>query len=262
MEIRRSKVLDKMRAGGVVLSSKVNLADPRVIEIAGLSGIDCIWTDMEHVGNDFSEIERQILATKAYGMDIMVRVQRGCYSNLIRPLELDASGIMVPHIMGLEDAKQVVYMTKFHPVGRRPIDGGNADGGFGYVGLEDYLKQSNERKFVCVQIEDPEPLAELDEIAGLDGIDMLFFGPADFSQGIGHPGEFNHPELVEARKKVAQACRKYGKFAGTVGSAQQLGELVEMGYSYINIGADVSALRRHFSGIKNDFDEAMKNIHK
>lgn len=260
MEIRRSKVLDKMRAGGVVLSTKVNLADSRVIEIAGLSGIDCIWTDMEHVGNDFAEIEKQILATKAYGMDIMVRVQRGCYSNMIRPLELDASGIMVPHIMSLEDAKQVVYMTKFHPVGRRPIDGGNADGGFGYVGLDDYLKQSNERKFVCIQIEDPEPLAELDEIAALDGIDMLFFGPGDFSHGIGAPGQFEHPELLDAKRKVAEAAVRHGKFAGTVGGAAQIPELVKMGYSYINIGADVSALRRHFSGIVSDFNEAMKNI--
>lgn len=260
MEIRRSKALDKMRNGEVVLSTKVNIADSRVIEIAGLSGIDCIWTDMEHVGNDFAEIEKQILATKAYGMDIMVRVQRGCYSNLIRPLELDASGIMVPHIMSLEDAKKVVYMTKFHPIGRRPIDGGNADGGFGYVSLDDYLTQSNERKFVCVQIEDPEPMAELDEIAALDGIDMLFFGPADFSHGIGAPGQFDHPELLDARRKVAQAARRHGKFAGTVGAASQLGDLVKMGYSYINIGADVSALRRHFSGIVNDFNEAMKNV--
>lgn len=260
MEVRRNKVLDKMRKGEVVLSTKVNLADSRVIEIAGLSGIDCIWTDMEHVGNDISAIERQILAAKAYDIEIMVRVQRGSYSDLIRPLELDASGIMIPHIMSAQDAQDVANKTKFKPVGRRPLDGGNSDGKFGYVGLKDYLEQSNNRKFVCVQIEDPEPLNEIDEIASIDGIDMIFFGPGDFSHSIGAPGEFDNPILLSAKRRVAKAAKEHGKFAATVGSAAELPSLVEMGYSYINIGADVSALRRHFDKIYADFNEAYNKI--
>ena len=85
--------------------------------------------------------------------------------------------------------------------------------------LQDYLAQANEERFVIVQIEDPEPMEELDEICQIEGIDMIFFGPADYSQSIGIPGQFDDPRIMETRIKIADTARKYGKFAGTVGKS-------------------------------------------
>ncbi len=253
MEMRRSKVLDLLRKGETVSCVKINMSDSRVVEMAARSGIDCIWICMEHVPNDYLSMEKQILAAKAHDTDVMVRVSRGGYSDYIRPLEMDASGIMVPHIMSLADAKKVVEMTRFHPIGRRAIDGGNADGAFCGIEFLDYIKQANERRFVCIQIEDPEPLDEIEEIAALEGIDMLFFGPADFSQGIGVPGQFEHPKVKYAQKRVAEAALKYGKYAGTVGSSETAQELVDMGYKFINLGSDVSTLLQYFSEVAGNF---------
>lgn len=255
MKMRTSNVLEKLRKGELVSCFKLNLADSRAVEIASIAGFDCVWTDMEHVPNDFSTVEKQILAAKAYNTDIMVRVSRGGYSDYIRPLEMDATGIMVPHIMSLEDAKNVVRMTRFHPIGRRPVDGGNADGGFCNVEFDEYLKQANQQRFLIVQIEDPEPLKDLEDIATLDGIDMIFFGPADFSQGIGAPGQFNHPDLVKAREDVARVAVKHGKFAGTVGSPANMDELVQMGYRFISMGADVVGLSQYCSEIVSQFSK-------
>jgi 4-hydroxy-2-oxoheptanedioate aldolase len=253
MNMRPSRVLQKLRAGKIVSCIKINLSDSRVTEIAALAGFDCLWTDMEHVPNDLSVIEKQILAAKAHDADVMVRVPRGSYSDYIRPLELDAAGIMVPHIMGLEDAKHVVRMTRFHPVGLRPVDGGNADGAFCSVDFNAYLAEANRERFLIVQIEDPEPLEELDTIAALAGVDMLFFGPADFSQGIGAPGQWDHPAIAEARLKVAEAAARHGKYAGTVGSPAGLHDLLAMGYRFISIGADVVGLGQYFQGLVNEF---------
>ena len=247
--MRPSRVLAKLRAGEVVSCFKLNLADARAMEIAAMAGFDCLWPDMEHVGNDLSVIENGIWAAKSQNVDVMVRVSRGGYSDYIRPLELDASGIMVPHLMSLADAQQVVRMTRFHPIGRRPVDGGNADGGYCNVDFMTYLKTANEQRFLVVQIEDPEPLAELDAIAALPGIDMLFFGPADFSQGIGAPGEWDDPRLLDARRRVAEAARRHGKYAGTVGSPANLGDLVAMGYRFVNLGADVVGLSNYCRSI-------------
>jgi len=172
----------------------MNLADTRAFEIAAMAGFDCLWTDMEHVANDWSAVEKQIPVSKAYDTDIMVRMARGSYSDYVRPLELDATGIMVPHIMSAEDARNVVKMTRFYPIGRRPLDGGSADGAYCNIELEKYIEDANCKRFVTVQIEDPEPLEEIDEIASVDGIDMLFFGPGDFSQGIGSPAFY--PDVV------------------------------------------------------------------
>jgi 4-hydroxy-2-oxoheptanedioate aldolase len=247
--MRPSRVLSKLRAGELALCFKANLADARVVEIAGIAGFDCLWTDMEHIANDWSVIKRQIWAGKIYNMDVMVRVARGSYSDHVKPLELDAAGIMVPHIMSLADARHVVRMTRFHPLGRRPVDGGNADGSYCNLDFMQYLRQANEQRFVCIQIEDPEPLAELDEIVALPGIDMVFFGPADFSQGIGAPGRFDHPEIAATRRRIAEACIRHGKYAGTVGSLGNLDDLMQMGYRFVSIGADVLGLNEYCKGI-------------
>jgi len=247
--LKPSKVLAKLRAGETAFATKMNLADPRAAEIAAFSGFDCIWTCQEHIGNDYAVIQNQILAAKAWGCDTVCRVPKGSYSDYVKPLELDATGIMVPHLMSAAEAKNIVKMTRFHPVGRRPLDGGNADGLYCQVPQADYLEHSNKEKFIILQIEDPEPLDELDEIASVSGYDMLFFGPGDFSHSIGDPGNFANPQVLEARKRVADTARKYGKFAGTVGSLANVKELIEMGYNFINIGADVIFLAEGYKKI-------------
>lgn len=248
--MRRSRVLEKLRNGETVYSVKLNFSDARIAELASLAGFDCIWTDMEHVSNDWSTIEKQIWAAKIYDTDTIVRVARGSYSDYIRPLEMDAAGIMVPHVMSAADAAEIVKAVKFHPVGLRPVDGGNADGGYCFIPFADYIRQANEQRFVILQIEDPEPLDEIDRIAQIPGVDMLFFGPGDFSQAIGVPGQFDHPRVLEARKLVAEAAARAGIFAGTVGTPANSAELTDLGYRYINIGSDVTGLGAYFRQLR------------
>lgn len=248
MDMRKSRVLRQMRNGNVATCVKINLSDPRNAEIASMCGFDCIWIDMEHVPNDMSVVENTVRAAKIYDVDVLTRVSKGCYSDMVRPLEGDSTGIMVPHLMSLEEAKRIVYYTKFHPVGRRPIDGGNADGAYCLVSGADYIKQANEERFVIVQIEDPEPMEELEQICALPGIDMIFFGPADFSQGIGSPN-VPDPRIDEARRLIAKTARRHGKFAGTVGGPGNFDKLVEMGYTFISTGADVVGLWKYYQEI-------------
>ncbi|RIH67061.1 aldolase [Mariniphaga sediminis] len=257
--MRRSRVLEKLRAGETASCFKVNLSDPKISEIVAMSGFDCVWLDQEHIGQDWSELNAGIWAAKAHDKDVMVRIPRGSYSDYIRPLEMDAAGILVPHIMSLEDARKVVNMVRFHPVGRRPLDGGNADGAYATLDFNEYLEQANQQRFVVLQIEDPEPLDDLEAIAALEGYDMLFFGPGDFSQGIGAPGQWDHPKLIETRKKVAEMANKYGKYAATVGSPDNLDELVEMGYKFINMGADVIGLSSYCRNLVKRFETGAEN---
>ncbi len=266
MQIRPSRVLRKLRSGGTASCIKINLADPRATEIAAMCGFDCLWLDMEHVPTDWQTVENQIRSAKIHDVDVMVRVARGSYSDYIRPLEADAAGIMVPHIMSLEDAKKVVRQTRFHPIGRRPVDGGNADGGYCLIDFTEYIQTANKERFVMVQIEDPEPLSELEAICELPGIDVIFFGPGDFSQGIGTPGKWDNPLIARTRRQIAETANKKGKFAGTVGNAANLQELIDMGYRFISAGADVVGLSSYYSSIVAAFGKTntqqSKSIYK
>jgi 4-hydroxy-2-oxoheptanedioate aldolase len=253
MKMRESRVLKKLRSGEVVSCLKINFNDAQVSELAAISGFDCAWIDREHVAQDWSTVGSHVWATKAHDVDLMVRVSRGSYSDYIKPLELDATGILVPHVMGLEDAKKVIQMTRFHPIGRRPIDGGNADGAYTNLDFNNYLKQANEQRFIVLQIEDPEPLKDIEAIAALEGYDMLFFGPGDFSQGIGAPGDWDHPKLIEARKLVAEVANEHGKFAATTGSIDKLQDFIDMGYKFISLGADVVGLSNYCNDLIKKF---------
>ncbi len=256
MKMRRSRTLEILRSGKTAFTIKQNTTDPRVTEIMAMSGAPCIWVDMEHTPNDYRVTESQIMIAKAYDTDILCRVPRGSYSDYIRPLELDASGIMVPHVMSPEDAEAVVHMTRFHPVGRRPVDGGNADALYGQLPQAEYNREANEQRFIVMQIEDPEAMERIDEIAAVPGYDVLFFGPGDYSHSIGHSGEMNHPDVVAGFQKVADAAHKYGKFAGTVAGVGNAKDRVEQGYNLLNLGADVVGIAQYF----NPIGEFIKNF--
>ncbi len=255
MKMRPSRVLKKLRAGEIVSCFSVHF-NSYASDIAAMAGFDCLWIDNEHTARDYADIREHILTGKAHDTDVMVRVPRGSYSDYIKPLELDAAGIMVPHIMSAEDARQVIRMTRFHPVGRRPLDGGNPDGAYASIPYPEYVRQANEERFIALQIEDPEALDELDEIAALEGFDILFFGPADFSHGIGAPGEWDHPRLLEARVRVAEAARKHGKFAGIPVTPGNISELTGMGYQFLALGADVLGMWDYTQGLLNDFERS------
>ena len=254
MKPRRSRVLEILRRGGSATCAKLNLSDPRVVEIAGYVNFDCTWLCNEHVPNDWLNLEHQVRAAKLHDMDTLVRVQKGAYSDYVKPFEADATGIMVPHVASAAEARQIVKWTRYHPLGLRALDGGNADAQFCKLPLKDYIANANRERFIALQIESAEALANVDEIAAVEGFDMLVFGPGDFSQSIGKPGEIHAPEVVAARKRIGAAARRHGKFAFSPGLLADRATLESEGYTIFGLGADVVGLSTFFQSARDKFD--------
>jgi 4-hydroxy-2-oxoheptanedioate aldolase len=242
MKLRSSRILKLVREGQLATTFKVNLNDPRVIELAGLSGADAVWICGEHVPNDWSNLEHQIRAARLHDMDSLVRVAKGSYSDYIKPFEADATGIIVPHVGSADEARQIVSWVRCHPVGQRPLDGGNTDGKYCLIPLTDYLRHTNEERIVILQIESPEALAKVDEIAAVPGFNGIMFGPGDYSHRIGKAGQVEDAEVVAARRRVGAAARRHGKFVMSSGLFNPFSDLVAEGHQVFNVGADVLAL--------------------
>ncbi len=242
MKIQTSRIKKLLREGHLPNVLKINLSDPRIIEIAGLCGLDAVWLCTEHVPNDWISLENQIRAARIHDIDTLVRVGRGSYSDYIRPFEAGATGIIVPHVNSEEEARQIVEWVRFYPLGKRALDGGNIDGNFCLMSASDYTEHSNQERIVILQIESPEALVEVEKIAAVPGYDGLLFGPGDFSHRVGRVGQIRIPEVVAARKRVAAAALKNGKFAMTAGLIAEFSELVSEGYRVFGIGADVVAI--------------------
>jgi 4-hydroxy-2-oxoheptanedioate aldolase len=253
--MRKSRVLKKLRAGKPVICTKINTADPVIVDMIGLFGFDCVWICCEHIGIDWDRLGHLIRTANMNDMDTLVRVAKGSYADFIRPLELGATGIMVPHCRDEREAQEIARSTRFHPVGRRPLDGGNSDGHYCLTALSDYLREANENTFVMVQIEDPEAFDSIEKIAGVDGIDHLFVGPADLSQGLGVPGQVNHPKITETITRVADACRKNKKDWGLPVTLETAPKYLEMGARFWACGADVLGLQEYYGGLRKRFGE-------
>jgi 4-hydroxy-2-oxoheptanedioate aldolase len=254
--MRPSRVLRTIREGKVARVLKLNTNDAKVAEIFAASQPDALWVCQEHVSGTFESIEHQIRAAKLYDVDTIVRVARGSYSDYIRAFEADATAVMVPHVMDADDARKVRDMTKFAPLGKRALDGGNNDAQFTRVGLADYLETANRERFACYQIEDPEAIDHLEAIAGMDGVDCLLFGPGDYSLAIGIPGQLQHPEIKTVRKRIAEVARRHGKIAATVCGRDQIRDYADMGYNLLSVGADVVALAQYADASMEAFDRA------
>ncbi len=260
MTLRPSRVRQKLRDNKIATTLKINLADPRVIEIAGICGVDGVWLCQEHVPSDWSTIENQIRAARLHNIDSFVRVSKGSYSDYVRPLEAGATGIIVPHVESAAEARQIVAWTRFHPLGQRALDGGNIDGAFCLVPTSDYLQHANEEIAIILQIESPEGLEQIEEIAAVPGFSGVLFGPGDFSHRIGKVGQLTDPIVVAARQRVAAACRANGKFAMSAGLIAPLEELVQEGHSIVNIGADVVGISSYVQDRLSSLRDAINDL--
>jgi 4-hydroxy-2-oxoheptanedioate aldolase len=256
MKPRSSRLLKKIRDGHSATAVKTNLSDPRIIELAGLSGFDAVWICNEHVPNDWLNLEHQIRAARLHDMDTLVRVAKGSYSDYVRPLEADATGLIVPHVASADEARHIVQLTRFQPIGRRALDSGNVDAQFCQIPLTEYLRHSNTERVLIFQIESPEALRQVDQIAAVPGYDGLMFGPGDFSHLVGKVGQLNDPEVIAARKRVATAAQAHGKFAMSAGMFDQRGVLESEGHRVFCLGADVLGLPAYYQRLLDEFSQS------
>jgi 2-dehydro-3-deoxyglucarate aldolase/4-hydroxy-2-oxoheptanedioate aldolase len=134
----------------------------------------------------------------------------------MRALEAGAGGVMVSMVRSAAEAEQAVRWAKFWPRGERGLNGGNRDGRFGLTPLADYVKKANAETFVGIQIETASAVAAVSEIAAVPDVDLLFVGPADISQVMGVPGDFENPKCLDTIERIARACADAGKPWGIV----------------------------------------------
>ena len=235
-----SRVLAKLRAGEhVVVAGIGRVVDPWLSEVVGRVGYDCIWLDLEHRAYGYDVIDPISLACRATGIDLMVRVWKTGYGSPMQALEFGANGLMVPHCRSGEEARQWAEWVRFPPLGKRGFDGVGADADHGLADPLEHLKHGNQEVFLALQIEDAEALEHVEEIAAVDGVDLLFVGPGDLSISLGAPFQFDNPALIAAYERVDRAVRKVGKWWGTTaGSPEAAQKALDRGARMVTGGAD------------------------
>lgn len=249
-----SRVLRKLRGGELVrVAGMSRVRDPWLAEVIGHLGYDVIWFDMEHRAWGYDVIDPISLACRAAGIDLMVRVLRTGYTAPMRALEFGSNGLMVPHCLSAADARQWVEWTRFPPLGRRGFDGAGSDAAYGFDDPVAYMEHANRETFLVLQIEDREAVDAVDEIAAVEGVDLLFVGGGDLSISLGCPFQMKHPAMQKAIDRVAEAAARHGKWWGMpTGSPDAAQDLIDRGARFIVCGGDHGALVNGLrAGIEN-----------
>jgi len=233
-----SRVKQKLDAGAEAISAKACYQDPELVELLASGGVDAVWLCLEHRQMAPDTLYSLIQACRLGGADAIVRVKPSNHTDVLPLLEAGVRGIMVPRVKHPDEVRAVVAMLKFPPQGQRGYDGVHADADFGRMAPADYFAAANRETFLMVQIEEPEVVPHIEEIAATPGVDMLFVGPGDLTLGLGKFGQTNDPEIVEIVARVATACAKHGKVAGIPCPPDQVKRYRQLGYRFFNVFSD------------------------
>lgn len=205
--MRKSKTLARLRAGETIRTCVLGHYIPAYLCHAARAGFDCLWLDQEHRAMSLHEIQALLAFSHLYDIDVMLRPPTLEKTGLYRYLEDGAAGLLIPHVSTAEKAKMLVEAVKFPPLGDRGIDNAGLDADFFIHDPDDYARWANEETFLCVQIETPEGVHNVDAIAAVEGVDMIFVGPGDLGLRLRQTGEMT---IDEAWEIVASACKKHG----------------------------------------------------
>jgi 2-dehydro-3-deoxyglucarate aldolase/4-hydroxy-2-oxoheptanedioate aldolase len=233
------------------------LCHPKLVEmVAFQGGFDAVWFDQEHSGLSIAQIEEASRAARGCGLDSFVRLAATDYATVMRALEAGAGGVMAAMVGGAAEVEQLLTWAKFHPRGRRGVNGTGVDGRYGTMPAADYFRRANAETVVGVQIERAEAVEEVENIAAVADLDFLFIGPADLSQSMGIPGEWDHPRLWQAVERVARAARANRlPWAILARDAAHARRCVELGCRMLAVGIDAWAFNLGLKAFQTAFAE-------
>lgn len=231
------------------------IVHPVVFDVLGFAGgFDGFWLDQEHGGMTVPQVQLASAFARANAMGMIIRMAPTGYSQVTQNLEAGADGVMAARLDSAAGAEEFVRWCKFAPRGDRGLNSSGFDARYTFKPLAEFTREANQESFVAVQIETRRALAEVDRIAAVDGVEMLFLGPADMSQALGCTGQVDHPKVWEAIEAISAACRRHGKPWGTVPAGPDYAaRCVEKGCRMLTLANETLALRRGVEALKDSY---------
>jgi 2-keto-3-deoxy-L-rhamnonate aldolase RhmA len=238
-------LLKKLAAGQTALCLTIRISRTlHAVAIARAAGFDALYVDMEHSSTSFEDASQMCLAACLAGVVPLVRVPSHEHYDINRALDGGAAGIIIPHVDTADEARACVAACKFPPVGKRSVAGSAAVIGYASVPAAEMSRVLNANIMVIPMLETPTAIANADEIAAVEGIDMLLIGTNDLMSEMGIPGKLDDPKVRAAYATVAAACKKHRRYLGIGGikGGEILEDLRAMGAQFLLARADEAML--------------------
>ena len=230
----------KLAAGQPVFGCFIRYAEPSLAEYVAMLGWDFLVFDGEHGMLQPRDVEDLCRALDLRGVTPIARVTTNQPHIILRFLDSGIHGVHVPWVNTPQAVEQAVRSVKYAPRGERGLAGTRAsEWGLGEP-IDTFVERSNRETMVIVHIETREAVAAIEEYVAIDGVDVLFLGPMDLSQSMGHPGQPGHPDVVAAMERVARVVVPSEKVLGIyAGTAAVTEAWLERGARYFTTGLEI-----------------------
>lgn len=237
---------DRAKNGELLIGTWCILPSEQVISVLAKAGLDFVLIDMEHGAADFPSVARMIMAAEADGCEAIVRVSSNNESEILKALDLGASGIIVPHIESAADRKKALAFMKYPPQGIRGFSPYTRAGG--YCMRPGQTAAANDKIMTGIIIESRLAVANLEEIINDPDLDIVYLGAYDLSVDLGIPGEVRNEKILKILEECARKITASGKIAsGLFNSEDDLNFFKSAGIKLACYGVDTSILFQGFN---------------
>lgn len=253
MKIRENRFRRALQAGETQIGLWVGLADANAAELLAGTGFDWLLLDNEHAPNDVRTTLDQLRAIEPYPSHAVVRPVRADGSIVKQYLDIGAQTLLVPMINTAEEARLMVQAMRYPPEGIRGLGAALARASR-WNQVDDYLNQANREGCLLVQAETRQAMRHLAEIAAVDGVDGIFFGPSDLSADMGLRGQANHADVRRAIVEGIGLVRRAGKAAGVLAADRKVAQdYLDAGAQFVAVGVDTTLLVRGATDLVRSF---------
>ncbi len=242
----RQKFRDKHTAYGLW----VTVEAPSITEMAAAMGLDWVCIDMEHGHLGFQQVIEHLRAANGSNTAVLVRVPGIEMSSVKRALDMGANGVIVPYIRSCEEVETAFSYGRYPPRGIRGVSGDRAVQ-WG-LGAKEYLGNADNETLIVPLIETREAVQDIDSILKVQGLEAIFFGPADMSASYGYLGEWEGPGVAKHILDVRAKAEARGVAAGLLARTVEDSILRrDQGFSMVGLGSDMAMLIR---GIRENLE--------
>jgi 4-hydroxy-2-oxoheptanedioate aldolase len=253
MQIPRNTFRDALRAGRPQIGLWLGLTDPNAAEAIAPTGFDWLVIDAEHAPNDPRSTLALLRALAPYPVQPVVRPVQGETALVKQYLDIGAQTLLIPMIDTPAQAEAMVRAMRYPPEGVRGLGAALARASR-WNQVDDYLNQANDQMCLLVQAETVEAIGHLAAIAAVDGVDGVFFGPADLSASMGYRGQPGHPAVQRVILDGIATVRAAGKAAGILAADPVLArQYLDAGALFVAVGADTTLLVRAATQLATQF---------